>query len=685
MLASAVVGCYRGGPGAAGAETGTEGDGADGDDSGDETGPSDESDAGSDDGEEVDDSPPQPLHRLNRLEYNNTVRDLLGTELRPADGFGPDPEATGFDNQAEQLGLSPGLLDRYAQAAHTVIADAVDERPVFAASFASDELGAAGGYPVGDLWALTGQTASVVVDLPTAGDFEIVVTGGASTIGPAPVPTAAIDLDGQQLAAFTVEGSAANPVEHVFAVNVAAGPHTIELVPTNFVNDAVANTSNNVLVATLSARSVALTDGPGRDLVFTCEPSVAGAACEEEIIDGFASRAWRRPITAEESASLLQLLDTVRAGGESDEESLRLVLRAVMTSPKFLYRARTSTDVDGDAWLDPYVLASRLSYFLWSSMPDDRLFDAAADGSLATDEGLSEAVSWMLADDKSAALLDGFAEQWLSTRHLATASPSPEIYPDFDEALREAMTEEARLFFGDFLSNGQPVTAMVLPDFAHRNDRLASHYGLPAVGSTEMQRVPAAGAQRRGLLSLGAWLTAQSDAEHSSPIRRGLWVSDRLLCTPVPPPPPGLVIDPVELGEGQSVRDQLEEHRSDPSCASCHALLDVLGIGFEEYDGIGRQLLGVEVDNLGELPDGRTFEGGAELAALYEQSDVFTHCLAQKLFAYAVGRPALPYDSDSLRDVADAVFSSDADLRALIDALVHTPAFRSPGAFDGGE
>jgi len=685
-LAAAVGGCYQGlaDLDESGAESGEDGSRSPGDDD-DEDGGSDGAGDDGDDGDPSADGPPQPLHRLNRIEYDNTVRDLLGTSLRPAQGFGLDPEANGFDNQAEQLALTPSLLDHYAQAAHRLVADALDERPEFAVSYGSQDVGTVGGYPVGELWALTGTNATVQFEVPNAGSFEIVLEGGGSTIGPAPAPTASVTLDGQPVASFAVEGSAAIPVEHVFAVDLAPGPHTLVLAPTNWVNDAVANTSNNVLVQTLTIQTVALAEGPGRELIYVCDPVVGGASCTEEIIDTFAFRAWRRPVSSEESAALHGLYDSVLAGGETPEDALRLVMRAVMTSPKFIYRHRTSSDVDSDGWLDPYVLASRLSYFLWSSMPDDRLFEAAADGSLATDEGLSDAVAWMLQDDKAQALLDGFAEQWLSTRHLATASPSPELFPDFDEELRAAMTDEAKLFFGDYLDNGQPVATMVLPDFAYRNNRLAEHYGMAPVGSSGMLRLPATGTDRRGLLSLGAWLTAQSDAEHSSPIRRGLWVSDRLLCAPVPPPPPGLEVGPLEPGEDQTVREQLEQHRSDPTCASCHQLLDVLGIGFEEYDATGHEKVGVVVDNLGELPDGRTFEGGAELASLYQDSDVFVRCLSRKLFTYAVGRPALPFDANDLNGAADEVYANDGDLRALIDAIVHTPGFRSPGGFDGGQ
>lgn len=646
-------------------------------------------DGGDDDGSSEEDlGPPQPLHRLNRLEYDNTVRDLLHTDLRPADAFSPDPEANGFDNMAAQLTVTPGLLDAYDKAAHDVIADALDDRPAYRARFVSEELGVAGGYPVGELWGLSGAAVDVQVDVPIDGDAEIVLMAGASVVGDAGAPTISFEVDGVAVAGFTVAGTAAIPAPHVHTMPLAPGPHTVRVVPTNFINQPEVNVSNNVLVASLEVRSVAVVDGPGRDIVYVCDPTAPAIdpnECWAEIIRTFAFRAWRRPLTAEEESSLLSLWARVRADGEAEADALRLVMRAVMMSPKFFYRARTDGDADEGEWLDPYVLASRLSYFLWSSMPDDRLFAAAADGSLATDEGLSEAVAWMLEDEKAQALLDGFAEQWLSTRRLDSASPNPDLFPGFDGALRQAMAEESKLFFGDFLHSDAPVVDMLRPLFAYRNDRLAAHYGLPPVGSEKMVRVPAFDGDRRGLLSLGAWLVTHSDPDHSSPIRRGRWVSDTVLCTPVPPPPAGLDVQPLELGGETSVREQLEKHRSDPSCAACHSLLDVVGIGFEDYDAVAAQIRGVEVDNLGELPDGTEFAGADELAEVLGDSEAFAGCVTQKLFTYAVGRGTTSWDGSVLDDIAARTIAERLDLHGVIDAIVHTPAFRSPAPLDAPE
>jgi hypothetical protein len=643
------------------------------------TGGDDPTGGGGDDGPE---QPAQPLHRLNRLEYNNTVRDLLGTKLRPADAFGPDPEANGFDNMAGQLHMSATLLDAYDKAARDVIADALADRPAFSAEFVGPALAVpAPGYSIGDLWALSGNVLSVQVTVPAATEAQIVLRAGAAIGGPAPAAEARLRVNGVALPVFAVQGTSAIPVEHIQPITLAAGVHTIEVIPTNWVNQAAENTFNNIFVAGLSVRSLDMVPGPGHDLVYVCQPQGEGDLdCYAQIIKRFAFRAWRRPLAPADEAGLVDLFTSLREQGEAADDALRLVMRAVMLSPRFFYRARTTADADEGGWLDDYVLASRLSYFLWSSMPDQRLFDMAAEGRLATDEGLSEAVAFMLEDPKASALLDGFAEQWLSTRHLQTFSPSPDKFPGFDDDVRAAMTAESKRFFGDFLSNGLPVAAILNPDFAYRNDRLAAHYGLPPVGSSELVRVPVGEGERRGLLSLGAWLTATSDAEHSSPIRRGRWLSEKLLCSPVAPPPPGLKFDPPDFGGSDSVREALEKHRSDPVCAGCHALLDVLGIGLEEYDGVAQPVFDPNLDNLGQLPDGRTFEGAAELAALYEDSEVFVGCLTRKLFTYAAGRPQALFDAAYLDEIAAAATAEGYTLGELIDAIVHTPAFRSPAA-----
>ncbi len=673
----AIAGCYQG-VDANGLSAGLSGtDGADGDGGDGDGGDDDGANAAAEIG-------PQPLHRLNRLEYNNTVRDLLHTTLRPADAFSPDTEANGFDNMADQLGITPTLFDQYDRAARDAIADALDERPVYAATFVQTELGAAGGYPVGALWGLNGATAQVSIDVPVDGPHTLDLSAGASVVGPAPQPTLRIELDDVVLDDYTVGGSAPSPELRTVALSLSAGPHTVRLVPTNFINDAVANTSNNVLVASLSIRSDATMVGPGRDQLFVCDPTGPQAqSCYEAILGQFAFRAWRRPLTAAEQTELLQLFADLQAGGESPDDALRLAMRALMLSPKFLYRMRTDGDADDGEWLDPYVLASRLSYFLWSSMPDDRLFDAASDGELSTPEGLAQTVRWMLEDDKASALADGFAEQWLSTRRIASAQPSPEIDPLFDEPLRAALAAESKLLFADFVDNERPVTEMLAPSFVYRNDRLAAHYGVPPVGSDDPLRVPVGPGDRRGLLALGAWLIANSDPDRPAPIRRGHWISDHVLCTPISPPPAGVPIEPIDPNDDDTVREQLEKHRTDPACNGCHSHLDVLGMGMQRYDAVGRFVDDPTLDSLGELVDGRTFDGADQLANLLSEDEVFASCLTEKLFTYAVGRPPQSEEKDALEDIGLTASTEQQDLPTLIEGIVLTPAFRSPAPWSG--
>ncbi len=630
------------------------------------------------------DVPAQPLHRLNRLEYNNTVRDLLGTALRPADSFPPDGESDGFDNMANALQLTPTLLDRYYSSARLVIDDALDRRAAYEFAFGPPEMAPFGGYPVGELWALTGNAFALTFEVPEDGTASVTIVLGASQIGPAPAPELLFELDGVAVEQFLVPGSAAALESRTFAVALPPGPHTVRFAPTNFMNDAVANTSNNVLVASVEVTSDALVDGAGKDLVYVCDPTASTdrIACWHHILETFGRRAFRRPLQETERAALIALWQSLRDEGETEEQALRLTMRSVMTSPSFLYRARTTSDHDSEAFLDDYVLASRLSYFLWSSMPDDRLLAAAEAGELSTEDGLAATARWMLADKKAEGLVHGFAEQWLSTRGLATANPNVTTYPTFDESLRASMAEESRLFFAEFLENDRPLLTILAPDFAYVDARLAEHYGLePPVGEG-FTRLSANETERSGMLSLSAWLTVSSDADHGSPIKRGRWISDRLLCQPVPPPPAGLVIEPLPLGEETSVREALERHRDDPQCASCHALLDVLGMGFEEFDGIARKREEPNLDTAGELPGGLLFEGADELAAAVDPAR-FASCTTQKLLMYSLGRTIEAEDQPTIDAIARKAVTEGTSLREIIVSIVLSPSFRAPAPLDG--
>lgn len=621
-------------------------------------------------------APQASLHRLNRLEYNNSVRDLLGTNLRPADDFPPDASVGGFDNVAAVLSVTPALMDRYVDAARVVVEDGFADRPEFQVTLEENDPRLnysidRDANRIGGIVRLRGGQATATVDVPTTGPHTVEVRVQGLVNGAAAAPRMRVAVGGQNFD-FDVP---LDSERRAFALELSPGSHTVTVQALNFEEAAAENRGNDILFDYLVLRSDALVEGPARARVVVCEPEVDG--CASTIAHTFARRAWRRPPTDEERANLDALFASVRAEGEDVEESIKLVLRAILTSSKFLFRYRTTMDSDSAELLDPFVMATRLSYFVWSSTPDDRLLTAAEDGTLGSTEGIRETVAWMVADPRASALADGFAEQWLDLRHLQQATPSSEVFPEFSESLREAMALESKLFFLDYLSNSQPLASMLQPDFAYIDARLAAHYGVDAPEGAGFERVPVMAGDRRGMLALSAWLTSRSDTEHSSPIRRGAWVADNILCSPVPPPPAGLEIaELAEAESGMTLRERLEAHRDDPTCSSCHTHLDVLGMGFELYDGIGRTIDDADLDSRGDLPDGGEFRGAEEMAAALEPA-TFVNCVAEKLFSYSLGRAAGARDLEKVPELAGPSLGG-LTLPDLVTAIVLSPAFSQP-------
>lgn len=627
----------------------------------------------------------EPIHRLNRLEYNRTVRDLLGTELTPADSFPPDSATEGFDNIADSLRLSPTLFELYTKAARQVVNAALDELPVYSVKLKAADI-AGGGYAVGTTdWALFGSKLTANVELPEQVKGLLTVVAQGTKIGGAPAPALQVLIDGQSAASWTL--SAAFPETLTVAVDLPPGPHKIELQVSNFVNEPVANNSNDVFARSVTLESTARRPPPGRPLLYICEAAEPG--CYAKIIHNFARRAFRRPLGENERTSLQQLWSTLRTE-EGDEPALRLTLRAVLTSPRFLYRAVRAEDVVKAGSLGDFALASRLSYFLWSTMPDEELFQDAATGRLSTEAGLQDAVRRMLASDKITGLRDGFAEQWLATRLLDIASPDLAVYPQFDEELRASMKAESKLFFQDFFTNELPVSRLMNPDFGFLNDRLAQHYGMGnmgSLGSAEPVRVSLSGDQRRGLLTLGSWITAQSSPGASSPVRRASWVLDRVLCSPVPPPPPGVVTE-LPGTTDLPIRERMAQHRTDPACSQCHNRMDPLGLGFEGFDGIAapRELEGtLPIDTSGKLFDGPEFNGPRQLSELLEDDPRILSCVTQQLYTYAVGRGLRSSDTVIMKAIVRDSVEKNTTLPALIEAIVLSPGFRAPPTSFGDE
>ena len=637
------------------------------------------------------------LHRLNRLEYDNTVRELLGTSLTPASDFPPDSNLEGFDNLAEGLSLSPSLMDLYAGAARDLAEAALHVAPRYREYFEAKALGKAPGYGYGaSAFTLADSVLTTKLTLAEAEKVTITVPAGG-TASKAPQPIMSIQVDGAAPQTFTVEAPPSAPKPFGFTTDLAAGPHTVIVKCDNYVNMPGDNITNQLVVSSVEAKSEAQVVPASRAKIYSCEPAQSpdAEACYQRIVTGFAERAFRRPLTPSESESVLALWKKLRSH-ENDDEAVSLIVRALLVSPNFLYRPSfklanvQSADTHGLVPLDDYTIGSRLSYFLWSSMPDAVLFDAAKAGALQNDAGLSSAVKRMLADPRASALQESFAAQWLNARPLAQAAKDPAKYPDFDEPLRAAMIDEVKQFFGAFLRADLPVARMLDPGFGFVNDRLAKHYGLPLPGTDQLTRVTLPAGARGGLLFQGAWLTASSEANRTSPVKRGRFLLERILCRSVPPPPPDVPAFKDPEGE-VTMRERLAEHRKSPACAGCHNLLDPVGLGLEELDGIGSLRTveaGAPIDTSGGVPidanavsAGVPYNGGLELIARLKDDPRFARCLTQKLYGYALGRNLDSGDQPYWEAVADAG-SSQQTLNQLVSAIALSPAFRRQTAVE---
>jgi hypothetical protein len=427
-------------------------------------------------------------------------------------------------------------------------------------------------------------------------------------------------------------------------------------------------------------------DGPSVDetrraRLFSCTP-LAANECQDEILTSFTRRAWRRPPTADEVARLRSIVTDSLMRGGMPEEGLRIALQAVLVSPHFLYRVEIDpSPADKTAHpLTGWELASRLSYFLWSSMPDDELFAAAESGSLLQPAELERQVRRMLDDPKAIALTDNFAGQWLFTRALGSQDPDYSLYPDYDDELEEAMREETRRYFQAFLQDDLPMTEFLTADFTYVNDRLAAFYGLPLPGSTDLVRVSLADTARRGFLMQGSYLRVTSRPKRTSPVLRGKWVLDNLLCAPPPPPPPGVEGFPEETMSTGSIRDRLEAHQTNPVCASCHHVMDPIGFALDNFDAIGKYRTedkGYPIDSSGTLFGDVPFANAIDLTqTLSEQPNVY-RCMVEKLYAYTGRPPIRVYAIEHIEELTAAFIASDYSFRELLVAVATHSSFTS--------
>jgi uncharacterized protein DUF1592/uncharacterized protein DUF1588/uncharacterized protein DUF1587/uncharacterized protein DUF1595/uncharacterized protein DUF1585/predicted xylan-binding protein with Ca-dependent carbohydrate-binding module len=640
------------------------------------------------------------IHRLNRPEYNNTVRDLLADTSEPANDFPADDQGAGFDNNADVLSISPLLAEKYQIAAEHLIENALrvgvgpaDQK------FSALRLGGSVCSAYGSYWDLcTNGTVSTPISVPLTALYRLSVRAFGQQAGPDPARMT-IQLDEQPLDTFDVTADEAMPAIYTKTVTITMGMHTFDAA---FINDYYdpqnadpAQRDRNLVIDYLELEGPLNAPPPntdGRRLIMICDPANSTPDdCGRRIISAFAKRAWRRPVAAEEVDRLLALARVPWMQGDAFDTGIRIALEAVLLSPHFLFRVELDPDPNAPSphALGDYELASRLSYFLWSTMPDEALVQKADAHELSNPDVVKQEVARMLRDPKATSFVENFAGQWLYTRAMNNVSPDYATYPDFDEALRAAAKNETHEYFRWFLTADEDARDLIDSQFTFVNDRLARHYGLPQPSAgagmgmeTRFARVDTTGTVRGGLLTQTSILTVTSNAKRTSPVRRGKWVFEQLLCGHVPPPPPDagpLAEPPMGTQPMMSLRQRMEQHRRNPRCASCHQLMDPIGFGLENFDGIGAWRTtdsGFAIDATGTLPDGRAFDGPRQLAALIKTDPALTSCMIQRLFTYALGRQVTGVVDTCHVDKLDKSFAAaNYRLSALVAEMTTSPPF----------
>lgn len=631
------------------------------------------------------------LHRLNRNEYRNAIRDLLALDVDVTALLPLDNASEGFDNVASGLGFSPALVQGYASAAQKLARQALgdpttgEEAIAFKAPPQWQQDTYLEGMPLG-----TRGGMRIEHTFPLDAEYEISIQGGP---GFGRVQTASI--------AITLDGAPLQPDNtRKFRLPVSAGPHvlTVSLLdnqrPTG-VNDiyGVYRPPGNIAGVEIRGPLAAtgLGDTPSRQLVFSCYPASNDEeqACATQVLGALATRAFRAPVSAGQLESVMQFYARgYQEGGF--EAGIQQGLARILIDPRFLFRFEEEPAgiAAGEVYaISDLELASRLSFFLWSSIPDATLLELAAAGTLHEPAVLQAQVQRMLADPRAEALVENFGGQWLRLRELSSLTPET---PAFNDNLRAAFIHETRLLLGSVISEDLPLRTLLDADFTFLNERLARHYGIEGVYGDHFRRVAlSADSQRRGLLGHASLLTVTSTASRTSPVIRGAWILENLLHAPVPAPPPG--VETNLDGDGSavltsSVRERLEQHRQDPSCHSCHSVIDPVGFALENFDMIGawRERDGDSlVDASGTLVDGTPVASPADLrAALLQKEELFVSTFTEKLLTYALGRKLEYYDMPQVRAILRDAEAQDYRFSALARAVVQSPLFLQRTAAD---
>ncbi|MCX7409779.1 MAG: DUF1592 domain-containing protein [Planctomycetales bacterium] len=660
------------------------------------------------------------VRRLNRVEYNRTVRDLMGIDFNAAEDFPSDDIGHGFDNIGDVLTVSPVLMERYLAAAESIVNKAIlvgpppppPKRHLVATFLRSTKMEQFREVSVRSLEAA--GNLSTVHKLTVAGEYILRFRGWGRQVGTESVKIA-FRIDDNEIGTNDIKATKdSKGTFDAKPVWLEPGERRVAIEFRNPEIDAeIANldeAQRALFVQFIELEGPLDMIPPSHKMLLKCDTTKSKPEQTREVMNRFLARAYRRPVTKDEVERLVVLATLAQDEGLSWEASMQRAMLAALVSPKFLFRLELDDRPNPPATtepsspnnlapqaLDEYQLASRLSYFLWSTMPDDELFALAGKGELT--QNLDAQVRRMLADPKSRSLVDQFAMQWLQLQRLKTVSPDTKLFPQFDDALRAAMFQETELFIDAIIHEDRSILDLIDADFTFVNRPLARHYGLENAMSKlpgadprrrrsdrnrelDFERITLPDKQRGGLLTQASILTVTSNPTRTSPVKRGRWILEQILGAPPPPPPPNVP----ELPEGDkaqltgSLRQRMEQHRANPSCANCHAKMDPLGFAFENFDAIGgfRQKDGeFPIETAGVLPGGKTFQGPAELKTLLmEQRSKLSRNLTEKLMTYALGRGLEHYDRRAVLKIQTALEQNGYKFSTLAIEIAKSDPFR---------
>jgi cytochrome c551/c552 len=662
------------------------------------------------------------MHRLNRAEYANAVRDLVDLDVDATALLPPDDESSGFDNIADVLRMSPSLMERYLSASWNISREAVGNMNIAPATatyrvrpdLSQDQH--IEGLPLG-----TRGGILVRHNFPLDAEYVIKLRLWRNTFdlmrGMEDAHEIEISVDGNQVRLVTAGGHeeflrmTANPgafgaeldKKLTVRIPVTAGPHVITastilrshaekddlikpfLRTTVDGLDIMGDPSVDRLTVEGPLNPTGSGHTPSRAKIFICTPQNPSEElpCARKIITRLLRRAYRRPLKDGDLETPLSFYQRRRNSDGSFDAGIESALQFIMASPEFLFRFEpdpTNLAVGAAYRLGDVALASRLSFFLWSSPPDDELLNLASQGKLHEHAVLEQQVKRMLADDRADALVDNFAEQWLFLRNLKNSAPDVQIFPDFDDNLRQAMRQETKLFFQSIVREDRSVMDLLNADYTFVNERLARHYGIPDVYGSQFRRVKLTSDNRRGLLGQASILTVTSYPNRTSPVQRGKWILTNLLGIPPTPPPPN-VPALKENGDGKplSLRERMERHRADPVCAGCHKVMDPIGFALENFDAIGQWRTtddGSPIDPSGTLYNGTKVDGPVALRKmLASHQDVFVGVMTEKLLTYALGRGVQYYDMPAVRKIVQDASANDFRFSSLVLGTVESVPF----------